>query len=272
VVVVGSVGQAFRPAASLSAGDTDHKNRWSVPLTAGSIREDRGQVDSNVTVTALTTFANCPRRYFLGHYLGFEGKVREGESAGIPAAELGTQVHKLLAGALVANAAPEALRLADTFRNSPLGLRIARGGRIEREFDFLMALEGLVIRGQVDLWFEEAGELVIVDYKTDLVSGRHVNDRAREYGFQLRLYALAIERAAGRPPDRAWLHFLRPNVAVEVDLTPSLLESPEQMIREFLDAQTNLEFPLREGEQCRRCPFFKGLCPAARLADDLQEC
>src|SRR5262249_29925203 len=154
----------------------------------------------------------CPRRYFLGHYLGFEGKVRDGESAGIPAAELGTQVHKLLAGATVPDTAPEAVRLADTFRHSPLGLRLERAGRVEREFDFLMALEGLVIRGQVDLWFEEGGELVIVDYKTDVISTRQAQARAQEYQFQLRLYALAIERAAGRPPDHAWLHFLRPNV------------------------------------------------------------
>jgi ATP-dependent exoDNAse (exonuclease V) beta subunit len=270
MVSLRALGQGARAAAGLAPGSTEHKRRWSVPLAPQS-GTAKASVDSNATVTALTTFANCPRRYFLGNYLGFEGKVRGEESGGIPAAELGTQVHKLLAGATVPNAAPEALRLADTFRNSPLGLRLARATRIEREFDFLMALEGLVIRGQVDLWFEEGGELVIVDYKTDVISARQARERAREYEFQLRLYALAIECAAGRPADHTWLYFLRPNMAVEVDLTPSLLDSPEQMIREFLDAQASFEFPLREGEQCRRCPFFKGLCPAARLADDLQE-
>jgi len=69
---------------------------------------------------------------------------------------------------------------------------------------------------------------------------------------------------AGRPPDRAWLHFLRPNRAIEVDLRPSLLDSPEQTVREFLDAQDKLQFPLREGERCKRCPFYKDLCPAGQ--------
>jgi hypothetical protein len=78
----------------------------------------------------------------------------------------------------------------------------------------------------------------------------------------LRLYALAVERVAGRPPDCAWLHFLRPNTAVAVDLTPSLLESPEQMVRDFVEAQERQQFPLNENEHCRRCQFFKDLCPS----------
>ena len=133
------------------------------------------QQDTNATVTALSLFASCPRKYYLAHYLGFEGGPRKpGDSAldlrrarRPSAGEFGTQVHSLLAGNAVPEAEPEALRLADVFRQSPLGRRAARATRVEREFDFLMAVEDLVIRGQVDLWFEEGGELVIVDYKTD---------------------------------------------------------------------------------------------------------
>jgi CRISPR/Cas system-associated exonuclease Cas4 (RecB family) len=139
---------------------------------------------------------------------------------------------------------------------------VARASRAEREFDFLMAVEELVIRGQVDLWFEEGGELAIVDYKTDSVTAAEAHRRAPDYAMQLRLYALAVERFAGRAPDRAWLHFLRPNTVVEVDLTPSLLERPEQIARDFEDAQSKLEFPLNEGERCHRCQFWRDLCPA----------
>src|ERR1035441_2857955 len=105
-------------------------------------------------------------------------------------------------------------------------------------------------------------ELAIVDYKTDAVTAAEAHQRAHDYELQVRLYALAVERVAGRAPDKAWLHFLRPNTVVEVDLTPSLLESPEQMVREFQEAQERGEFPLREGERCKRCPFYRDLCPA----------
>jgi ATP-dependent exoDNAse (exonuclease V) beta subunit len=226
------------------------------------------QQDSNATVTALALFASCPRQYYLARYLGFEGRVRKlqaDESTvdfDLNAGEFGTQVHVLLAGMTVPSPNSEALRLAEVFRQSALGKRAARATRIEREFDFLMAVEDLVIRGQVDLWFEENGELVVVDYKTDAVNAAEAAVRARDYALQLRLYAMAIERLAGRAPDRAWLYFLRPNVAVEVDLTPSLIESPEQIVRDFQEAQSKLLFPMNEGEHCRRCPFYRDLCPA----------
>jgi ATP-dependent exoDNAse (exonuclease V) beta subunit len=248
------VGQALRP---VNSEDT-------IELLPPP--EITDQQNSNATVTELVAFANCPRQYYLGHYLGFEGRPRKlaeaEEVGGLSAGELGTQVHELLAGIPVPEPDEEALRLAEVFHQSPMGRRVERASRVEREFDFLMAVEDLVIRGKVDLWFEESGELVIVDYKTDSVTATEAHQRALDHALQLRLYALAIERFAGRPPDRAWLYFLRPNTVVEVDLTPSLLERPEQIVRDFEDAQSKLDFPLNEGERCHRCQFWRDLCPA----------
>ena len=107
------------------------------------------------------------------------------------------------------------------FHASQLGRRAARATRSEREFDFLMVLEDVVLRGQIDLWFEEAGELVLVDYKTDEVKTRETAARAQFYAPQLRLYALALERITGRTPARAYIYFLRPDVAA-----PSLWSVP----------------------------------------------
>jgi CRISPR/Cas system-associated exonuclease Cas4 (RecB family) len=248
------VGHALRPVES---EDT---------IELVSPPEVTEQQNSNATVTDLVAFANCPRQYYLGHYLGWEGRPRKlaeaEEVGGLSAGELGTQVHELLAGRPVLEPDEEALRLAEVFRQSPLGRRLERAGRVEREFDYLMAIEDLVIRGQVDLWFEEEGELAIVDYKTDSVTAAEAHRRAQDYALQLRLYAMAVERFAGRAPDHAWLYFLRPNTVVEVDLTPSLLERPEQIVRDFEEAQSKLEFPLNEGERCHRCPFWRDLCPA----------
>ena len=222
------------------------------------------QQDTNATVTALAKFAACPREYFLGQYVGFEGRLRKllDPDADPPANELGTQVHALLAGTPLPDADTEAVRLAGIFRAGPLARRAEKASRVEREFDFLMSVEGLVLSGQVDLWFEEGAELVIVDYKTDDVTAAQAHQRAHDYAPQLKLYALAVERIAGRPVDRAWLHFLRPNTAVEVDIAPSLLDSPEQLVRDFQEAQASGNFPLHEGERCQRCAFYKDLCPA----------
>lgn len=211
--------------------------------------------DSGVTVTSLGTFAVCPRKYWLTAQ-GLDTTPRGNGGS----KEVGTEVHELLAGTVTSGSA-EATRLAEVFRRSALGKRSAAASRLEREFDFVLAVEDVVVRGQVDLWFEEAGELTIVDYKTDRVTGPEAHQRARDYEMQVRLYAMAVERVAGRAPDRAWLHFLRPDKAVAVDLGPSLLESPEQVVREFREAQEAGEFPMRVGRQCERCGFYGKECP-----------
>ncbi|MBM3774202.1 MAG: Dna2/Cas4 domain-containing protein [Acidobacteria bacterium] len=217
--------------------------------------------DAAASITAIQLFARCPRRYFLERYLGWEDQApgraeRDDGESGPDSGELGLAVHKLLAGAAGA-ASPEAERLARVFRESPLGRRAARAKIVEREFDFVFALEDLVLTGQIDLWFEEQGELILTDYKSG-------GGDAGDYALQLQLYALALERLRGRLPDRACVFLLASNAAVEISLAPLFLEAARQTVRDFREAQAKLEFPLREGEHCRRCPFYRGMCPAGR--------
>src|ERR1022692_794590 len=230
-----------------------------------------GQHDAQANVTSIAMFADCPRRYYLSRYLGFSGagpRPAAASQAARPHADLfGLQVHALLAGAPVESPDPEAPKLAEQFRRSPLGRRAATAATVEREFDFLMEVENLVLRGQIDLWFEDRGNTVLVDYKTDRVSPAEAPARAEQYALQLRLYALALERLNGRAPDEAYVYFLRPNVAVPVDLRPSLFDAPEAAVREFREAQEHQHFPVNEGDHCRACPHFTRLCPA-RLTPD----
>jgi ATP-dependent helicase/nuclease subunit A len=239
----------------------------STPLVERPVLTE--QYDSQANVTSIAMFADCPRRYYLSRYLGFEPTRPTGNAADTScapgASDLGQQVHTLLAGAPVDSPDPEAAKLAETFRKSALGKRAAAAATVEREFDFLMEVEGVVLRGQIDLWFEDRGRTVLVDYKTDR------NTDPGRYALQLRLYALALERLTGRAPTEAYLCFLRADTAVPVDLRPTLFDtpfdSPELAVREFRDAQERQHFPLREGEHCRSCPHFTQLCPA-RLASE----
>jgi ATP-dependent helicase/nuclease subunit A len=235
-----------------------------------------GQHDSSAAVTDVVQFAACPRKYYLGRYLGLTTAPRgpgtgalAGRRPAPQAIELGLEVHKALAargesrsGPATAGRRPappsgEALELARRFEESELGQRAARAERVEREFDFLLAVEDVVLRGQIDLWFEEGGELTVVDYKTD-----RDETGAAEHALQLRLYALALERYAGRLPDRAALCFLRSGNVIEVSLSGADLEDARAAVRALAAAQNALKFPMKAGEQCRRCPFYKGFCPA----------
>ncbi len=88
-----------------------------------------------------------------------------------------------------------------------------------------------MLRGQIDLWFEEGGELILVDYKTGRDETRSVS-----YALQLRLYALALKQYAGRMPDRAVLYYPRTNAAIDITLLTEDLENTKNKVREFRDA------------------------------------
>jgi len=230
-------------------------------LAAARIVEDAleppvvsGQYDSAAAVTSVALFHVCPRKYYLSRYLGFEAQPKE---RGTGAIQLGLAVHSALAGE--ACDSPEANELAGRFRSSDLGRRAEAATRIEREFDFLFEIDDVILRGQIDVWFEEGGELVLVDYKTD-----RDESSSESYALQLRLYGMALERYVGRPPDRAVLYYLRSNRAIEISLGDAELAATRRTVREFREAQERLQFDLKVGEQCGKCEFWKGVCPAGR--------
>jgi CRISPR/Cas system-associated exonuclease Cas4 (RecB family) len=105
----------------------------------------------------------------------------------------------------------------------------------------------------IDLWFEHAGEIHIVDYKTD------ARANAESYAPQLALYARALERAFGRRPTHAWLHFLRFDQLVEIPIDLTVVQD---LIARLKAAQNSLTFDLNPGPQCQTCAFYRGLCPA----------
>ncbi len=245
-----------------------HPEQSSFPFESGETARElprpvlREQYDSAVTVTALSTFADCPRKYYLAHWLGWEQQrparlVERGEESGaaqVPASELGRDVHRLLAGELV-ETSDDAKLLARTFLEHELGARAARAKRVEREWSFLVAVNDVVVSGQIDLWFVEQDAIVLVDYKTN------AEVDAGAYETQVHLYALALERATGLRVREAYLHFLRPNELVRVAADTG---AAEFAVAQLAGAQERGEFPLRVAERCRRCAFYKGMCPAGR--------
>ena len=226
--------------------------------------------DAAVNVTSLTVFADCPRKYYLQRYLGwgsigvrrsrFDSADEEAGGEETGGVETGTAVHELLAGKPVSIPAPEALRLAEVFRTSELGLRAAQAPIVEREWEFIADIDGTIVRGTIDLWFEDAEGITIVDYKTD------IDVEPARYGPQLALYATALGRAPGKQqgklPVKAYLHYLRTNHIVETPVDEAAIRDARELIGRLRVAQSFLHFDLNEGEHCRACPFYRGLCPA----------
>ena len=85
----------------------------------------------------------------------------------------------------------------NTFVQSDIGKRTAsavKNGRARKEQPFVFKYEGQLIQGIIDMYFEEDGELVLIDYKTDRVNKSAAGEQelVKRYAIQLDYYAKAL--------------------------------------------------------------------------------
>ncbi|MCL4851905.1 MAG: PD-(D/E)XK nuclease family protein, partial [Bryobacteraceae bacterium] len=228
------------------------------------------QFDSTASVTSLTTYWQCPRRYFLERYLQwptdrtapdvFQEDAFDSDTT-MEADDFGRAVHAVLAGGPRDNLPADVLEMAGRFETSEFGWRLLRATDAGHECDFVMSFEGLVVRGQIDLWFEEGGELVLIDYKTDRIDPGSDPRRMAAYALQLNLYAAALQKMRGRPVNAAYLYMLHANRAVPVSIDKASLDTVRNIVEALRGSQNRMEFPLQAGEQCFHCPYYKTACP-----------
>ena len=121
--------------------------------------------------------------------------------------------------------------LSDTslykFFSSDLGKRLIHAKRIERELPFSMLFDGkrvydtledgenLFLQGIIDTAFEEDGEWVLVDYKTDRVKSG--GDLIKRYKIQMDLYKEALQRLTGMPVKASYIYSFRLHDAIIID-------------------------------------------------------
>ena len=121
--------------------------------------------------------------------------------------------------------------LSDTslykFFSSDLGKRLINAKRIERELPFSMLFDGkrvydtledgenLFLQGIIDTAFEEDGEWVLVDYKTDRVKSGE--DLIKRYKIQMDLYKEALQRLTGMPVKACYIYSFRLHDAIIID-------------------------------------------------------
>ena len=129
----------------------------------------------------------------------------------------------------------EIAELARRAIESPTVRRALGSGRYWREVPVAVPVGEGSIQGFIDLLFEEDGELVVVDYKTDDLREEAENAIDR-YRIQGAAYALALQKATGKPVKEVIFLFPRPEPVIEVPLTglASLTAEAEAMARERL--------------------------------------
>lgn len=117
------------------------------------------------------------------------------------------------------------------FFNSGLGMRMKTSGKVKREIPFYMEIasteiykelkndiydkEKILVQGVIDCYFEEDGEIVLLDYKTDYVS--NAEEIKERYKLQLSYYGRALEELTGLKIKAKYLYLFYNGLIIEMD-------------------------------------------------------
>lgn len=120
-------------------------------------------------------------------------------------ASLENEICKMIEKQLISAEAAKVVRVKDilSFLNSNVGKRVVEASKkdllyVEQPFVLgeQMQEEMTLVQGIIDVYFEEEGELVVLDYKTDRV--RNSQELIERYHTQLDYYAKALERVTNK--------------------------------------------------------------------------
>ncbi len=121
--------------------------------------------------------------------------------------------------------------------------------------------DGLLLRGYVDRMDAPAGRLRVVDYKTGKAPGPAWEQSAM---FQMRFYALIVQRATSQVPDRLQLLYLGSGDVLTYEPDAEDLERFERKLRALWTAITRAaerqDWRPRPSKKCQWCSH-QALCP-----------
>ncbi|WP_455999890.1 UvrD-helicase domain-containing protein [Phascolarctobacterium succinatutens] len=230
------------------------------------------------TASALQTYLHCQRQYYYQQVLAVPEleQAAAGEQAHeLPASVTGSIVHKALelyngynAEAVFAialdefapgAAATQAKSMFDAYIVSDLYKVLPK--KQKRELEFVQPLQQeLAAEGVIDLLaFDEADNMIIVDYKTG--TPPEPDEVKLGYAYQLALYKDAAEKLyPGKKVVRAELHFLQNMSVWQLPLDKSYLQEAVELCEEISGKGEEQDFTCSCNAGCAYC-HYAYLCP-----------
>ena len=230
------------------------------------------------TASALQTYLHCQRQYYYQQVLAvpeLEQTVAGEQAHELPASVTGSIVHKALelyngynAEAVFAialdefapgAAATQAKSMFDAYIVSDLYKALPK--KQKRELEFVQPLQQeLAAEGVIDLLaFDEADNMIIVDYKTG--TPPEPDEVKLGYAYQLALYKDAAEKLyPGKKVVRAELHFLQNMSVWQLPLDKSYLQEAIELCEEISGKGEEDDFVCSCNDSCAYC-HYAYLCP-----------
>lgn len=230
------------------------------------------------TASALQTYLHCKRQYYYQQVLAvpeLEQTVAGEQAHELPASVTGSIVHKALelyngynAEVVFAialekfapgAAATQAKSMFDAYISSDLYKALPK--KQKRELEFVQPLQQeLAAEGVIDLLaFDEADNMIIVDYKTG--TPPEPDEVKLGYAYQLALYKDAAEKLyPGKRVVRAELHFLQNMSVWQLPFDKSYLQEAIELCEEISGKGEEEDFACSCNESCAYC-HYAYLCP-----------
>lgn len=230
------------------------------------------------TASALQTYLHCQRQYYYQQVLAvpeLEQTVAGEQAHELPASVTGSIVHKALelyngynAETVFAIAldefapgaeAAQARSMFNAYISSDLYKALPK--KQKRELEFVQPLQQeLAAEGVIDLLaFDEADNMIIVDYKTG--TPPEPDEVKTGYAYQLALYKDAAEKLyPGKKVVRAELHFLQNMSVWQLPLDKSYLQEAIELCEEISGKGEEDDFACICNDSCAYC-HYAYLCP-----------
>jgi len=166
-------------------------------------RFDPAKPDYTAETTGLTSAERGTAMHLVMQYMDYT-KCVGAEGAGY-------ELHRLTDQGFLSVQQADAvdIKKITRFFATDIGKRVLESENMEREFKFSLLCpaesyypgggdDQILLQGIIDCFFEEDGELVVIDFKTDQITPDTLDDKAKSYTPQLAAYAQALERITGK--------------------------------------------------------------------------
>jgi ATP-dependent helicase/nuclease subunit A len=247
-----------------------------------------------LSYSALALFERCSYRFFAERVLGLPRREPAGNGDGpagaLAATEIGDAVHRLLELVPLDAPAPPARAELDaavqawyphvtsdelerisgfvaSYCASPLARRLASlaGARPERPFVF--EHDGVLVRGRLDVLWQEGERALVVDYKSNALDAREPAEIVEsEYRLQRLVYALVCLRGGASEVEVAYQFLERPEEVVSTSFTSDDAPALEAELSAAIARIRAGDFrPTPSEFACADCPALDLVCAGPRL-------
>jgi ATP-dependent helicase/nuclease subunit A len=107
-------------------------------------------------------------------------------------------------------------------------IRADANGSLHKEQPFVVELEGVLVQGVIDAYFEEDGKYIILDYKTDRLDTPE--EFAERYKIQLDYYKKALEQITEKEVSETMIYSFR--LGRGIKMSDKKYSTPEEVMGE----------------------------------------